>query len=74
MAFSLSFGKEFVRKHGIGISIKDDELPDIKAIIESQDYKELKKNVYRVREELSLANQVHRLEEFYTMVHDMKKT
>lgn len=61
----LEYGKEIVEKYKIGFAIKDEELPNLRSFIEKQNYSELKENVLKAREELSLSNQVWRLEKFY---------
>lgn len=57
--------RELVEKYGIGIIVKDEDLNTLKQIIEKYDYVDLKRNVIKAREALSLSNQVPRLEKFY---------
>lgn len=57
--------KELAEKYQVGIIVKDEDLNRLKEIIENQDYNEFRKNILKARHELSLKNQVHRLEKFY---------
>lgn len=60
--------RELTERYKIGIVVKDEDLNGLREIIENYDYKDLQRNVLRARKELSLRNQVHRLEEFYNKI------
>jgi len=62
------YGKEMIEKYKIGFCIKDEELKNLKLMIESYNYEKIRKNVLKAREELSLDKQVHKLENFYKIV------
>ncbi len=57
-----------VRKYGCGIVVDQKDLDKISDIIKRCDYEELKINVKRAREELSIKNHIGRLIEFYERV------
>lgn len=69
----LEIVKETIEKYRIGFAIRDKELPSLKEMIKSCDYAGLRKNVLKVRNELSLKNQVYNLVEFYERVVSEKK-
>lgn len=66
-------GKEMIEKHKIGFCVKDEELKNLKLLIEAHDYEKIRKNVLKAREELSLDKQVYKLENFYKRVVSNRK-
>jgi len=57
-----------VRKYGVGIVIKQNEIEHLSEIIKTCDYEKLKSNIKQAQEELSLKKHINRLIEFYNQV------
>lgn len=57
--------RELTEKYEIGFAVRDEDLNNLGEIIESYNYNEFQKNVFKAREILSLKNQVNRLDKFY---------
>lgn len=66
--------KAIVEENQIGFSIDNNEINKFGELIKDYDYLELKKNVRKTRDVLSLRNQVEYLEEFYQKVIDNYST
>lgn len=60
----LSFSAEFVRKHGIGITLPADKINRLGEIISEVDYGRMQERVLTLRKELSLENQQGKFVDF----------
>ncbi|MCG2825361.1 MAG: hypothetical protein L6265_02070 [Thermoplasmatales archaeon] len=61
----MEFMKKIVEENKAGFSVKDNEIDDIQNMIKKYNYKELRENVFRAREKLSINNYAERLIKFY---------
>lgn len=64
--------KTIIENYKVGFTIKVGEINHIKEIIKKYDYEKLKGNVLKAREELSIDNQIERLEDFYRRIAEIK--
>ena len=55
------FASEIVKKYGCGIILSENDVPNIKKILQKQNYKKLLKNVEKAREDLRMSKQIKRL-------------
>lgn len=63
----IAYGAKLIDQYGIGIAVSKDDLKNFNGILEKID-KKLRHNVEKVREILSMKNQIHRLEDFYALL------
>jgi hypothetical protein len=64
----LEYLSKMLKENKIGFSVSDSDLNKLNKIIGNYDYKELRQNVLRKREEFLIDNHVERLNKFYTTV------
>jgi hypothetical protein len=61
----LIYGKKIVKKYNIGFSIRDEDLKNMKSLLNNYDYFKMKKSVLSARKKLSIKKNAHRLDDFY---------
>ncbi len=67
------YGKKIIEEYNIGFAIDDSDWDKFDKLIKDRDYSRLKKNVLKVRKELSMQNQSHKLVSFYDQILERNK-
>ena len=58
--------------YGLGFIVNEADLNNLDKLLNNADYDKLRNNVLKARNELSLKNRVHDLEDFYSLILDSK--